>query len=210
MDVIQPGLASVARNERNLGFPGNANSGVARASGDIIFLVNQDIYALWGWSNAWDSCIIATFEDPKVGVAGIRLIQPTGAIQSAGGGFDARRQPYHRFLGHRGLHDIQVTTPCEVGWTTGAALATRRQLWRQVGGFEEAYGRGYFEDVEYCLRVRDLGWKIWFQGSCAFFHSVASTGGSMKFEFEQNARLFRKRWAHKIQPDTEEVKVPFW
>ncbi len=207
-DIVQQDLAVVERNERNLGFPENANRGASRATGDILFFVNQDVFAIRGWSDGWDTAILAAFQDVKVGVVGARLLHPSGVVQSAGGEFDAKGQPYHRFLWHSGLNDPEVSRACEVSWTTGAALATRRTLWQEIGGFNPEYGRGYFEDVEYCLRARELGFKIWYQPECTLVHSVASTGGSP--EFERNAQRFKQRWRHKIKPDCAEIKVNFW
>lgn len=206
--VISSDLALVERNNRNLGFPGNANRGAERAQGDALFFVNQDVYALWRWSENWDIALLKALTGPSVGVVGARLLSPSGAIQSAGGEFDVKGQPYHRFLGNDEPCDCHTGLAREVSWTTGAAFATPASLWRDIGGFDEAYGRGYFEDADYCLKARERGCRIWYEPQCTFVHRVGSTGGSPTFT--KSALLFRKRWANKVKPDTNEIRTWYW
>jgi O-antigen biosynthesis protein len=208
--VIPPYAASVARNEVNLGFAGNCNRGAARAQGDIIAFVNQDIVADGNLSRGWDTTISAAFEDASVGVVAPRLVFPDGKIQSAGGVFDANCAPVHRCLGYSDLTNWEVNTPESVAWTTGAFLAIRRELFQKVGGFDERYIQGYFEDVALCLKVRELGYKTWYEPRVSFVHKVGSTGGSP--HFYQNAQLFRKEWVmtNKIKPDLPVATVRYW
>src|SRR4030095_3808071 len=189
--LIEPLLANSERNEMNLGFPQNANRGAARASGDILFFVNQDVFATYSLSHGWDQAILSQFHDHSVGIVGARLLSVHGLIQSAGGGFDAKKQPYHRHLGSSVENNALANQGCEVSWTTGAALATRHTLWVTIGGFNAEYGRGYFEDVEYCLNARSRGVKVWYEPRCTLIHWVASTGGSPTFF--NNARGFNQK-----------------
>lgn len=207
---IPPSVASVERNERNLGFAGNCNAGAARAAGDVLFFVNQDVYGVYGWSDGWDAALLAPFADAQVGIVAPRLLFPTGGIQSCGGTFDALGQPVHRALGWSNVHHPSVATPGEIAWATGAALAIRRECWTELGGFDPAYGRGYFEDVDICLRARELGWRVWYQPRCTLVHAVGSTGGSPTFL--ANARLWKSRWIDtgKVQPGRLAPTVRYW
>ena len=137
------------RNEYNRGFPGNCNEGAKHAQADVLFFVNQDVYAVPQFSRGWDTALLNVFDDPQVGVVGARLLFPNGTIQSVGGLFDGKGHPFHRCLGYSNLAYPGVALPKEVRWTTGAAFAVRRSLWEQIGGFDTAYGRGYFEDVDF-------------------------------------------------------------
>jgi GT2 family glycosyltransferase len=101
--------------------------------------------------------------------------------------------------------DGAAATPCEIGWTTGAALAVRRSLWSQLEGFDPAYGRGYYEDVDFCLRARRLGFKVWFEPDCTLVHTVGSTGGSR--ELLDNALRFQARWGRETKLDRAALKV---
>jgi O-antigen biosynthesis protein len=202
--------ALVQRNKQNIGFGANVNAGAQRAAGDIIMTINQDVFAVRNLSENWDSAILRAFEDESVGIVGARLLFPDGRIQSAGGLFDARGTPYHRcFLWrNRGYHEI--STAQEVSWVTGAALAIRRELFERVGGFDTDYMNGYFEDTDLCLKVRELGYKIWYEPACTFVHSVGSTGGSPNFT--RNALRFKRRWVDSglVQADSPAVLARYW
>ena len=208
--LIPPYVASVDRNPVNVGFAANCNRGAARATGDVIAFVNQDIIADGNLSRGWDATILAAFEDASVGIVAPRLVFPDGKVQSAGGVFDANCAPVHRCLGYSDLTNWEVNTPEPVQWITGAFLAIRRDILQQLGGFDERYIGGYFEDVSLCLKVRELGYKVWYEPRVSFVHKVGSTGGSP--HFYNNAQLFRKEWVltNKIKPDLPVATVRYW
>lgn len=212
--LLPPALASVERNPRNLGFAGNANAAARRAAGDrwddILCFVNQDVYAVPNLSENWDSAILNAFQDESVGIVGARLLFPDGRVQSAGGLFDARGTPYHRCFLWRNRDYHEISTPREVSWVTGAALAIRRGLFERVGGFDTDYTKGYFEDVDLCLKARALGFKIRYEPACTLIHSAGSTGGSP--HFTRNALRFKRRWVDSglVTPDSPAVMARYW
>jgi O-antigen biosynthesis protein len=208
--LISPYTASVDRNPLNLGFSGNCNMGARRAAGDILFMVNQDIEAVSPLSQGWDDHLRAAFADERVGIVGARLLFPDGRLQSAGGEFDAHMQPYHRCIGYSDLDNWEIKEPREVAWCTGAALAIRRTVFDQIGGFDERYIGGYFEDVSMCLRARECGHLVWYTPAVTFIHKVGSTGGSPYFM--QNAQLFKREWVdtRKVTPDVAAVLEGWW
>ena len=196
--LIMPYAASVVRNERNRGFSANCNAGAARASGDVLCFVNQDIEANQ-YSQVWDTVIRAAFQDEHVGIVAPRLLFPDGKIQSAGGIYDAHLQPHHRCIGYSNLDYWEVNTPEVVSWVTGAFLCIRRDVFQLIGGFDEAYV-SYFEDVDLCERVKAAGFTIWYEPRISFTHKVATTGGSP--HFMNSALTFKTRWV-----DTRKVKA---
>ena len=209
--VVPPAVASVERNERNLGFPGNCNAGARRAKGDILLFLNQDVYAVPDLSTGWDQALIEAFSDPDIGIVGPRLLFPDGRIQSAGGLYDAKCQPYHRCIGYTDHDHHEVSTPRDVSWTTGAALAIRRWLFEDIGGFATDYVDGYFEDVDLCCRVRyERHMRVRYEPRATLIHSVGSTGGNPYFS--DNARLWYQRWvdSKQVTPDTSGVYERFW
>ena len=207
--VIPHEIASVQRNDYNVGFGVNCNTGAGRASGDVVLFVNQDVYAWDGWSNGWDAALMSAFADASVGIVGARLLFPDLRIQSAGGILDAKCQPHHRNLGYANPNHPDVATPCDVSWVTGAALAVRRELFYSVGGFDMAY-KAYFEDVDLCLKVATMGYRIRYEPACTLIHKVGSTGGSPLFM--NSARTFKERWVDsgKVKQDSYVVSERFW
>lgn len=209
--VIPPSLAQVERNAHNLGFVENANAGARRAAdSDVLFFVNQDVYGVPDWSTGWDAALLAPFSDPQVGIVGARLLFPDGSIQSAGGLIDAGGAPFHRCLGYSNPQHREVATRRPVTWVTGAALAIRRDLFEQIGGFDPHYAPSYFEDVDACLKVRDRGYTIVYEPACTLIHRVGSTGGSP--QFGRSAHRFAERWvaSGRVTPDVPVQKVRYW
>lgn len=213
---ISPCAAMVVRRPDNGGFACNANTGAKYAKGDILFFCNQDVFAVHDdadglpFSQDWNVPLVRAFDDPTVGIVGAKLITPDGNIQSAGGLYDAHCQPFHRCLGYSNHTFAEVNTPQEVSWVTGAALAIRRSLFEQVGGFDEGYVRGYFEDVSLCATVRELGYKVWYEPRCQLVHRVGTSGGSPYFM--QNAMRFKEQWVDtkKVKPDSYTIKMGWW
>lgn len=202
---IDNNLAKTKRNPINMGFSGTCNAAAERASTNILLFINQDVYAVEGLSNNWDATIYNTFDNSEIGIVGARLLFPNGSIQSAGGMFDLRKQPFHRYLGYGDRNFSEVSTPMSVPWVTGAALAVSREAF---SGFDRSYEGGYFEDVDLCLKIRERGFKVLYEPRCTFVHEVGCTGGNRNFK--KNAILFNFRWHDKITPDVSVIKNYFY
>jgi len=207
--LISARVASTARNTGNLGFAGNCNAGAQHAIGDVLVFVNQDISAVYGWSEGWDEALSAAFDDERVGIVGPRLLFPNGYLQSAGGAFDQAAQPVHRCLGWSDVKHASIGEPADVPWVTGAVLAIRRELFDALGGFDTAY-RMYFEDVDLCLRAGERGAIVRYWPACTLIHPAGSTGGSP--HFGASARTFKARWVDsgKITPGSLIPTVRYW
>jgi GT2 family glycosyltransferase len=216
---LPPG-ATPARNEQNVGFAGNINRAAQRARGDYLLLLNQDCRATpyEGDGEAakrllkpgWADAMLRVFLDHEdAGIVGPRLIFPTGEVQSVGGLFDFGKGPYHRYLGWSQPDDRRINRTEPVSWITGAAIMIRRADFLALGGLDgDTYIRGYFEDVDLCMRVRfTLGKKVYYCAEATLVHEVGSTGGNPYFM--QNSRRFHERWDAQIQPDSPFVYVGY-
>ena len=218
---IPPCSAATVRTPENLGFAGNINFAAQFAHGDILFMVNQDIFAAGEGalheplSQNWDIALMQAFDNPEVGIVGARLLFPPNehgdiCIQSVGGSYDGHCQPFHRFIGYSKYWLEEYSTPEPVSWVTGAALAMRRELFEQVGGMDTSYVKGYAEDVELCCRVTELGKKVWYEPRVTLIHKVGTTGGNPYFM--QNMLLWKSRWVdtRKVKADTSMVQPFGW
>lgn len=196
------------RNSPNLGFAGNCNAGAKRAAGEVLMFFNQDALVT---VPGWDRVLLDRFDStPECAIVGPTILFPDGRVQSVGGLFDAKGQPFHNALGSRNPDWTPIATPRPVSWVTGAALAIRRDVWNMLGGFDTIYGRGYFEDVDLCVRAQLEGHQIWHEPGVRLFHDVGSTGGNPSFR--KNAETFRRRWVNTgyVQPDINYVREAFW
>lgn len=208
------------RNEANLGFAGNVNRAAARAKGDYLLLLNQDVRALPMADDApvvcellnpgWADVMLRVFgQHENVGIVGPRLIFPTGHVQSVGGIFDAGKGPYHRYLGWADPTDRRINMTEKVSWITGAAIMIKREDFYAVGGLRgDLYPGGYFEDVHLCMDVRTkLNKDIWYCAESTLVHQAGSSGGNPKFM--HNSITFHKIWDAMIMPDTNIVFVNY-
>lgn len=214
---IPPEIASVARNERNLGFAGNVNAGarevIQRYQPDAILFANQDVQAVAGWSQGWDAALLNAFqfedETQRIGIVAPRLLFSNGAVQSVGGVYDAWAQPVHRCLGWSNPHAEACSTACDVDWTTGAAIAIQTSLFQHIGGFDERF-KMYFEDVALCVRAREAGARIRIEPKATLIHNPGSTGGSP--HFGASARLFKQEFVDtgRVKPGILTPTMRYW
>ena len=134
------------------------NTAAACSSSDLLLFLNNDIEALEpGWLESMASQALR----PQVGCVGAVLLYPDRTVQHAGvvvgmhGGADHAytNLPYPCPV-HRGRAQLLSTW----GAVTGACLMVRRQLFEQIGGFDEAFPVE-FNDIDFCLRLGQLGYR---------------------------------------------------
>lgn len=169
---------SYFRNDKNLGFGRSCNIGASKGNSPIICFLNSDVLVTTGWlQNA-----IHWFSDQEVGVVGARLIYPEsseygrfGYIQHAGIARNADGIPYHPHA-KRKMDCPEVMVVREVNAVTGALLFTRRDVFEELGGFSSYLIKSTFEDVDYCWKVRDAGFKIIYDPKVLAYHYLNSSG----------------------------------
>ena len=193
------------RNKKNLGFVASCNSGAAKATGEVLVFLNNDLVLLPGWLEP----LLRVFRDrADAGVAGGKLIFPDGTFQEAGGVVfnDGSALNYGR--ADTDLAAPQYNFLREVDYCSGALFATRRELFQELGGFGAEFRPGYYEDTDYCFKVRAAGRKVYFQPESAVVHREGGTAGTdtakgMKRFQVINRKKFLTRWADalKLQPE---------
>ncbi len=151
----------VIRSERNLGYAGGSNLGLRAAQGEVIILVNSDVLAPASVLRALRDTLM---ENPDIGAISPGLRRASGEPQPFAFGCD----PTLRYLLRRGwrairrkgpLHDWAVSRPVNVDWVSGACLAVPDYVLRRVGPLDERFFL-YFEDNDWCLRIRRAGWRV--------------------------------------------------
>lgn len=157
-DYTPRGLSSypwveVVTNEANRGFAGGCNDAAARARCDVIIFLNNDTLL----PARWIEPLVAAFDDPGVGAAGPRTNFVTGPqlVPEARYGTPSEMRRFARQWSdsHRGMVSATLRL-------AGFALAVRRSSFEAVGGFNEVYGIGGFEDDDLCKRLTATGFKL--------------------------------------------------
>ncbi len=165
-------------------FADNCNAGGSGSAADVFVFLNDDCELLANWLPP----LLAAFENPKVGIAGSKLVYPDGRLQHAGVSFRHRN----------GLLEAFNITDCDaptrtVEAITGACMAVRRDCWAELGGFDAGYVNGY-EDVDLCLRAREAGWQIRYVRESVVVHLESQSGQARWTHVRHNIARLQERW----------------
>lgn len=192
--------ATVLRNSQNLGFPQTVNKAARATYSKYLCILNSDCTPLPGWL---DIMVEDLEKNPRHGVVGPLLLfspnsqsGPGGRVAHAGMYFDIERVPYHRYIGWPADHKRVREYRDDLQAVTGACMLIRRSLWNDIGGFAKEYGRGTFEDVDFCLTAKHIkGQQIVYCPDAMLYHHV---GGSARdpgaaFPLQVNYRIFLER-----------------
>lgn len=198
------GVDVVARSD-NLGFAAGVNIAAGRARATYLMLLNPD--------TTLEGPVIRALEDwlishPDAGAAGPRVLNDDGSIQPTARRFPGvttalggrstwltKRFPSN-WLSKHNLGARDATSPIDVDWVSGVCLMTPRELFHRLGGLDEGFFM-YWEDADYCYRVRDAGLRRCYVPSAAVRHpggrSAAYNSARAIRAFHQSAfRLYRK------------------
>jgi GT2 family glycosyltransferase len=195
------------------------NEAARQADGEALIFLNNDTVVL---SPDWCTELVSHVMRADVGVAGARLLYRDGTIQHAG-----------VLLGVEGVagHEAVAEPPLAGGYfgrthllhsaaaVTGACLATRRSLFLELGGFDELLLKVAFNDVDFCMRVRQRGMRIVYTPYATLYHYESKSRGreltaEQQARHRSEARAFRARWGQNIadpyyNPHFERYARPF-
>ena len=183
------GDVQVIRNEQNLGFSKACNQGARAARGEFLVFLNNDTIPLKGWLSA---LVEEARAHADVAVVGSKLLFEDGTIQHAGVAFSREWfLPYHIYRGAN-AHAACVSRRRELQCVTAAGMLVRRTVFEQAEGFDEGYRNG-FEDVDLCLKIKKLQWRIVYQPRSVLYHLESKTPGRKAHE-QDNSRRLHERW----------------
>jgi GT2 family glycosyltransferase len=201
----QPGI-TVIRDDRDFNYSALNNAAVAQARGELVGLLNNDIEVI---SPGWLDEMVSIALQPGVGAVGARLLYPDRSVQHGGvllgvGGIAGHA---HKHLpaddpGHGGRAQLTQTFSA----VTAACLVVRKALYEQLGGLDEERLGVAFNDVDFCLRLRDAGYRsIWTPYAELLHHESATRG--LEIAVEARDRLAREsawmteRWGALLRND---------
>ena len=187
-----PERVTVVRNEINLGFTPGCNQGIARATGRYVVLLNNDTVVTDGWLGA----LIDSLErhGPRAGLVG-PVSNATAAPQkipvkySDLSGLDTFAARLKRQHGTR----TEV-----VSRLAGFCLVIRREVLETIGGLDEQYGVGFFDDFDLCVRAREAGFDLLMAPGVFVHHFLSRTfagqGIDIAEQFRSNFDRFLAKW----------------
>ena len=161
----------------NLGFTGGNNFAARKARGRVLLLLNNDTRINGSLDLLVDQALAA-----DTGAVGSRLVYGDGRLQFSVGFHHHPLRLILSWLGLEKKHRLPSifrrteTAPAfydrsheAVDWVSGACLATRRDVWERLGGFDDTFFM-YCEDVDYCLRIRSAGFRVAFVADTCVTH----------------------------------------
>jgi len=194
--------AKIVRLGYNSGFSIANNHGVSMARGDLLLFLNNDTIPREKWL---DKLVESYQTNHEVRIVGSKLIYPeSDQVQHAGLYFNSDCIPYHRYE-FVDEQEESVNLERTVPAVTGASMLTDGYLYRELGGFDEEYLNGY-EDIDYCLKVRQAGFKVLYCPTSTLYHYNSLTEGRYDHE-DSNRDKFLARWrdyiSESILPTTD-------
>lgn len=158
--------ARIVRNAANEHFLRGSNQAAALARGKFLLFVNSDVILHEGAVRFAAETLDA---DPHAGAVGGRIILPSGRLQEAGS--LVWRDGFCLGIGRDGdPEDPQFRFRREVDYCSGAFLAVRERLFRDLGGFDELFAPAYFEESDLCMRLRARGFATVYDPRIAVTH----------------------------------------
>lgn len=195
----------VLRDDGPFNFSRLNNFAARSARGSILGLVNNDIEAIDG---DWLTEMVSHAVRPEIGCVGAKLLYPDDRVQHAGvvtgiGGVAGHAHKYcHRDdPGYYGRLQLLQNYSA----VTAACLLVRREIFERVGGLDESLAVA-FNDVDFCLRVREAGFRNLFTPYATLYHHESASRGSegtpeKQARFAREVEIMKERWAHTLRRD---------
>jgi N-acetylglucosaminyl-diphospho-decaprenol L-rhamnosyltransferase len=181
-------------NSTNRGFAAAVNQGFAVLDSPYILLLNPDSVLMTGLDPLRVACDL-----PRAAGAGGRLVDQQGKLQA---GFMVRRLPMpstlilealllNRFWPGNPVNqryrqfDLNYDRRTEVEQPAGAFLMVRRAVWQELGGFDEGFSPLWFEDVDFCRRLVDQGYRLFYVPEAVAKHRGGHSISQLTLEMRQ-------------------------
>ena len=205
-DLSQNPSVQILTDTDEFNFSRLINQGARAARGEILALMNNDVETeKTGWLREMVSHAIR----PEVGAVGARLWYPDGRLQHAGvvlGLHGVTSHAFQRFPPQpiSPMHRTFVLSQ-NYSAVTAACMVLRKAVFDDLGGFDENLPNN-FNDVDFCLRLRERGWQvIWTPYADLIHHESASrgqiSGPAERVQWPPEAAYMQKTWDEQLQRD---------
>ena len=194
----------VIHNKENLRFLLNCNHAAKSARGEYILFLNNDTQVLDNWL---EPLVRLIEDDESIGMVGSKLLYPDGRLQEAGGILWQDGSAWNYGNG-KDPEDPEYNYVKEADYISGAAIMIRRNLWEQLGGFDERFVPAYYEDTDLAFQVRAAGYKVMFQPLSRVVHFEGVSNGTdissgLKAYQAENQKKFFGKWKAVLEAEHE-------
>jgi len=187
---------NVILNKKNAGFAKGNNQAAKMVKGDLLVFLNNDTEVTKNWLVPLQKAV----DSKKIGIAGPKLLYSDGKIQHAGVVFTDKGFPRHIY--RRFDSDFSsANKEREFQAVTGACLATKKEIFVRVGGFDEGYING-LEDVDLCFKVKKIGFKVMYCPESVVVHHESVSKDRFKHLY-QNIEYYQKKWPNVVADEDD-------
>jgi GT2 family glycosyltransferase len=172
---------TLIESKTNLGFARANNLAMKKASGEYFLLLNSDAFLQ-------DDTIINCLKT-KADVVGCKLTYPDGRFQPSAGELPNPLNMTMWLLGMSNSYHPKSIKSGPKGWITGAFMFIKREVYETTGGFDEKIFM-YGEEVEWCKRITDAGYKIWYTSEFSIVHIQGGSGGQALVKEMQGIKYY--------------------
>jgi GT2 family glycosyltransferase len=200
------GIARIIKYNHPFNYSAINNFAAEAAGGEFLCLMNNDIEVI---SEDWLDEMISHAARPGIGAVGAMLYYPDNTIQHAGVILLESGVAGHLYAGKKrgiaGYHSRACMTQ-NLSAVTAACLVIRASTYRDVGGLDEEILPISFNDVDFCLRVRERGFRNLWTPFAEFYHNESASRGSddnkeKKDRFQRETSYMLARWSHELSND---------
>lgn len=189
-------------NSQNMNFSFGCNQGSKIAQGEYLLFLNNDTILTPGWLQPMLDCFS---QDPMIGVVGNKHLFPNSdMIFHCGGVVSNDKVLKHIYMGYNSKSSF-ANVDREYLYVTGACLITKKYIFNKIGGFDNEFINSC-EDVDLCLKIKELGYKILYCSKSYIYHYGSISEGRFLSEGKNVKRLF-DRWNDRLAPDEEKYFV---
>jgi O-antigen biosynthesis protein len=199
----------VLRDDSPFNYSALNNNAATIAQGEVLVLLNNDTEVI---EPRWLEIMVSHAVRPGIGPVGAKLLYPDNSIQHAGvvlglgGQSGAAGHAHYKFPGDSPGYFGRISLTSNFSAVTGACLAVRRDLYLKVGGLDEENLRVAFNDVDFCLKLGELGYRCVYAPDAVLYHHESASRGAednpeKKARFKQETDWMRARWGSLIDND---------
>lgn len=200
-DQVDDGLIKFIANPENKGFSRANNLAIEKSESKSVLLLNSDTKVQGG---TLEKCMDYIAGDEKIGALGCKVLLPDGNLDKAcKRSFPTVSVSFHRMtglsrlfprskrFGQYNLTYLDENGTYEIDSLSGAFMLVRREAIDQIGLLDEDFFM-YGEDIDWCYRLKEAGWKVVYFGEAEIIHHKGGSGRESKalYEFYNAMRLF--------------------
>ncbi|BCW94751.1 MAG: glycosyltransferase family 2 protein [Fimbriimonadales bacterium] len=203
--------ATLIANAENLGYARGNNQAMERAQGAYLLLLNPDTEV---FPDTLNRALAFLQAHPEAGAIGAKQLFPDGRVQPSVRGFptplnllgevSGLARLFPRGLGGYRMRGFTYDRTAEVDQPMATFLMTRRAVVEQVGGMDEAFPL-FFNDVDWCYRIKQAGWRIYFVPEVQILHHGGASTRQVRLSAIRESHraleaFYRKHYRGRLNP----------